>query len=463
MKRKIRINHKEHIFPFEHIVKGSNVAIYGLGENGERYIKQIEATGWCNLLCISDRDKDKAQDWDYEYKNIDDIANDNRLNYIIITITKLNVLLEVYDELLKKGADKEKIVIPYCHESTIDDLKNMLKGTTDDRLVVNFVMLGGIGDGVMETAFYSELVRMVPDIIIDIYGEPYQKYIYMDKPNVRNFYDCNVEEQKKDGYDLVLSASWGITVSFCNYAKVKAKSEELYSKIIATDEYLVSHSNSLPVRIWRAKLLKHDKFWLMGRDGIWDVKKENISVNLTHEFKSKYEELHLSKFITLNCGADMRRKTDDTQFPTKVWPKKYFEEFIIKFKAKYPDYEVIQLGDQKQEPMAGADRYLLGEDLELVKYILQGSWLHIDDEGGLVHIATALKTKCIVLFGPTPLEVLAYPQNINICTNICQGCFSYVNDWNLRCELGMREPKCMYSITPEMVMQEVDNYLSGEL
>ena len=172
MKRKTRINHKEHIFPFEYIEQGSNVAIYGLGENGERYIKQIEATGWCNLLFISDRDKSKAMDWDYEYKSISDIARDNRVNYIIISITKLNVLLDVYSEFLKAGADEKKIVIPYCHESTIDDLKNMLKGTTDDRLVVSFVMLGGIGDGVMETAFYSELVRMVPDIIIDIYGEP---------------------------------------------------------------------------------------------------------------------------------------------------------------------------------------------------------------------------------------------------------------------------------------------------
>jgi ADP-heptose:LPS heptosyltransferase len=52
--------------------------------------------------------------------------------------------------------------------------------------------------------------------------------------------------------------------------------------------------------------------------------------------------------------------------------------------------------------------------------------MHIDDEGGLVHMATALGTKCAVLFGPTPVGIFGYEQNINICADTCKECFGIV-------------------------------------
>ncbi len=455
---KNRILRNERYFPYEYIERGSNVVIYGLGELGENYISQLEITHWCNIVGISDKE-DKSADFTYTYYFPNKLASECEFDYIVIAITRFEYVKEAYDYFVQMGISAEKIVTALVREGSMEQLceKRRIK---DSKLFVKLIMQGGIGDAVMETCFYSELIRMVPDAVIDIYGPYYNKAIYERKDNVRAFYDPTIEDGPKD-YDLSMSISWGITVLDANMTKIENASRELYEKIVATDNDIKKNTNNLQKRLWQARLHGGDKFWLMGRGKIWNLSPGNISVDIDESFEQAFNELGLKKYITVNCGVDMRKIVEEWQFPTKIWPKKYFEEFIPIFKEKYPDYEVVQLGAKNQEPMMGADRHIFGKSLELTKYILMNSSIHIDDEGGLVHLATALGTKCVVLFGPTPMELLGYPQNINICTNVCQGCFCYVDDWNAYCDLGMKQPKCMYSITPEMVLMKVDEYLKS--
>ena len=79
-----------------------------------------------------------------------------------------------------------------------------------------------------------------------------------------------------------------------------------------------------------------------------------------------------------------------------------------------------------------------------------------------MHLATALGTKCIVLFGPTPMDILGYEQNINICVDACPGCFAYVNDWNANCLRDDHMPKCMMDIDAQMVFDAANAYLGGK-
>ena len=67
----------------------------------------------------------------------------------------------------------------------------------------------------------------------------------------------------------------------------------------------------------------------------------------------------------------------------------------------------------------------MGESLELVKYVLKGSLLHIDCDSGLVHLATQLGTKCVVLFGQTSVWYFGYEQNINIVSKVCNSCYFF--------------------------------------
>ena len=96
--------------------------------------------------------------------------------------------------------------------------------------------------------------------------------------------------------------------------------------------------------------------------------------------------------------------------------------------------------------------------MEIVKHILRHAIFHLDIDAGLVHLATQLGTKCIVLFGPTPVDLLGYPQNINITAGDCQGCAGLYDDL-YKCARNMDKPECMYSITPELVLEHVEKYL----
>ena len=92
--------------------------------------------------------------------------------------------------------------------------------------------------------------------------------------------------------------------------------------------------------------------------------------------------------------------------------------------------------------------------------ILRQSVLHIDIDGGLVHLATHMGTKCIVLFGPTPVSYYGYEENINLKAGNCHECYCLYPETN-RCARDMEQPECMYSITPEAVAGAACTYLSS--
>ena len=107
------------------------------------------------------------------------------------------------------------------------------------------------------------------------------------------------------------------------------------------------------------------------------------------------------------------------------------------------------------------DRHFLGCDLELTKYILANSLLHVGCEGGLIHLATALGTKCIVLFGASSVYYYGYARNINLVSEVCFPCFDIWGDAQIRfCPKTKGEPLCMLSHTPQKVFEITRNHLN---
>ena len=68
---------------------------------------------------------------------------------------------------------------------------------------------------------------------------------------------------------------------------------------------------------------------------------------------------------------------------------------------------------------------------------------HIDTEGGLVHLANAVHGRCVVLFGPTPVEFFGYPQNINLEPSGCKACWFATQNWLIECPRYTSGPECM--------------------
>ncbi len=166
-------------------------------------------------------------------------------------------------------------------------------------------------------------------------------------------------------------------------------------------------------------------------------------------------------FITINRGVD----TNYTKNSVKLWPQFYYNTLVKLLKKKYPDMILVQLGPSydRCQTFDGIDLDLIGKtNLEQVKVLLKHSLVHIDGEGGMVHLRHALKGGAsVVMFGPTSSEFFGYSENENIVGNGCgTWCEWTVNSWQEKCLRGYKNSPCMMSIIPEKVMESVEKIIS---
>lgn len=155
--------------------------------------------------------------------------------------------------------------------------------------------------------------------------------------------------------------------------------------------------------------------------------------------------------------------TDIKSTKLKSWPMEYLTEYVDLMKKHFPNIEIVQCGGGSDVKIANADRHYLDVDLELTKHILANSLLHVGCEGGLIHLATALGTKCLTIFSYTNIYYHGYKQNINLSSNhSCSSCV-YVFDHGASksCPRGYEEPPCSRSITPQQVFQKTSDYLNS--
>ena len=129
-------------------------------------------------------------------------------------------------------------------------------------------------------------------------------------------------------------------------------------------------------------------------------------------------------------------------------------------RERYPELAVVQLGVSRERcpAMEGVSVDLIGKSsIEQVKNLLKISAVHIDCEGGFVHLRHALNGgPAVVLFGPTPKRFFGYSENINIRGDGCpEPCEWKTADWQIRCVNGFEKQPCMLSISPEKVMDEI--------
>lgn len=103
-------------FPFERIPRGSRVIIYGSGPIGESYIKQIDHTGYCEIIALLDRDTDSwnLHDRKRERMECSDPSMIKRLegnyDYVVIASRGGKNMRDMKNTLLAAGVPDGRIV-----------------------------------------------------------------------------------------------------------------------------------------------------------------------------------------------------------------------------------------------------------------------------------------------------------------------------------------------------------------
>ena len=185
----------------------------------------------------------------------------------------------------------------------------------------------------------------------------------------------------------------------------------------------------------------------------WIETRLNIAIDSTATTKFNLKGV---KFITIHDGWDENTKIAG-KISTKSYPPKKWTELIRLLKQEIPCYTTVQLGGLGNgSDIEGVDLNLRGKtSLKEAVSILSESSLHIDTDSGLVHIATSLGTKCVVLFGPTNIEYCSYGENINISSGVCGNCWWATDGWMNTCPRGLQAAECMESIEPAIIIEKI--------
>ena len=156
-------------------------------------------------------------------------------------------------------------------------------------------------------------------------------------------------------------------------------------------------------------------------------------------------------YVTLHDGFDNLHGAPPGQ-ATKCWPIEHWKRLVECLRASMPDLRVVQVGGSKSRHIPGTDVDLVQRtDLHEVAWVLKHASLHIDTDSGLVHMASALHTQSVALFGPTLASYYGYPGNINLSAGACGGCWWSTPEWLAQCPRGLAQPACMAALAPEYV------------
>ena len=318
-----------------------------------------------------------------------------------------------------------------------------------EKVSIAFSLTSGLGDCVMIKKVLEALIELAPDCVVDIFyvsaaHKTFAEAFYSDIKNLNRV--LSLEEFYKENfqrYDLALwvAGSHSIILDSVNVQSLKAKAPNLLRSLIQIDTYnkkyvydLEPGGTGVALRnMLAAQILNKNCYDFLSCDGALLIRDDKVNIPLAPEFKRDFESLKLDKYITIYTDID---ETEKARPKVKTYPIKYFREYISRMKRRMPDVEIVQCGgnDVKVE---NADRHFLNVDLGLTKYILANSLLHVGYEGGLIHLATALGTKCLVLFGPSGADYFGYKQNINLVSEICRPCMYILSDSTI-CLRGRR-------------------------
>lgn len=460
-----------YLFPFEKVPYGSKIILYGFGNVGKDYYSQLAHSTYCDVVAIMDGNNKKFENTNFEGK----VCTINELSkilfdFIVVASMRPRVILEIVALLQQRGISQEKIICPdnfapiYRTECIASPASDDVPSFSQDRINIAMLLGGGFGDYIVTLKVFEILTKEVPTCRIDIAYRGNQRHfaecVYARQKNLGIIFNEKLYDVVCEKYDLAITVEHFWIIDHWNKDRVLMLAPMLCEKIeTILREYEtycgdVARDKRYGIFMRRCIFWGLNRYTALGHRGIFPVNNKRVHIVLEEWAQKAYRELQLpSNYITMNYGAGV--------IQVKIWPLEYMGRLAKLIHEKYTSIDIVQIGSNDAPHIDGMDRYVLGSDLEIVKYILKHSILHIDCEGGLVHLATQLGAKCCVLAGPTPMEYYGYEENINIVSEVCKECDDVYPTWEKKCMRGFEQPECMYSITPEVVLERTAEYLNG--
>lgn len=335
----------------------------------------------------------------------------------------------------------------------------------NDPLKIGFAFSGGLGDFLIANNYFWYFERYLGDVSkqLEFFVEPGKKNLAWELLGIHAGDDTSLPNHC--GYDFFVSIRRFPAIEWVNKKRIAQHAPKLLELVNCYEEFARKRlaifapfscgdvtANQHSVCEGKIRIQQPDIGGLLGIGTDYAA-----SIRLPSDEDAVLARLGLpERFITLNRGVDAANRSPNN---TKMWPLEYYNRLIEMIKTRFPDLTIVQLGVSvdRSPMMTGMDISLVGKtSLDELKVILKRSQLHIDGEGGMVHLRHALNGgKSVVLFGPTSRSLYGYPENLNLRSDLCSWCEWVHDEWNGVCLKTGKEAACMKALTPEMVFESM--------
>lgn len=444
--------------------------IYGAGNNC--IFSMYELCKRFEIIGIADGDASK-QGKSLFGLQIGKISDFDKDSFDIVIITP-SYSASIRDALIEEGIDGKKLI----------PLEDALADSEDgSNLSIAIIFYGGLGDYIIGKNWLYHLNEYadLSDAEIHAYfsGNTMENAgaVFFDSELITKILPINTDRPEliqKSAYSLVMRFSVFPMVQYLDGHSLSIFNKKLFSYAadlwkFGSENYNTGFFSSPDFYHTVSSLFRMfpDKKY----HAIYDVLN---NLKSPEEYHCKYsiaidEDAYLSElgletgnYITVNTGANEEYSRKPS---TRTWGHDNWVKLISILKARLKNgIKIVRMGlSSSGGDETKADLDLTGEtNVEQAKVILKNAAVHVDYEGGLVHLRYVLNGgPSVVLHGPTSVERYGYAENTPIrsmeCINACEWS---ERDWLTVCHNEEKPFGCMRSITPEMVSEQVIAVLS---
>lgn len=339
-----------------------------------------------------------------------------------------------------------------------------------DPLKVAVRVTGGIGDHIVAARFLRDLIAAVGPLALDIYSPKREiaAWIFrsLDAP-VTCFHERILWDRLRPSYAAAFYVTQFAVVytETVDWMYLSERAPKLRDVAVRLEEFrpsieaCIQHHPRLDGHLGRIA-----SFMGYGRrnflQGMANIPYGGDALPIETD-PGALEKFGLSgrAYVTIHNGFDAEF---DKAAPTSTKVYARFDDVVARLKRLYPDLLVVQVGTVTSKAIASADLNLIGATtIRELAAIIQHAHLNIDNESGIVHLASCFDVRSCVVFGPTSVDYYAYPQNINLRPPVCGDCWWVNENWMNRCAKGHEQAPCMSQRSPDSVVAALREELAA--
>ncbi|WP_093282664.1 glycosyltransferase family 9 protein [Solimonas aquatica] len=332
-------------------------------------------------------------------------------------------------------------------------------------VTVAVCVTGGLGDFLIVARLLRDLCAISSRIKIELFVPTAAPAAWAFEPvsQIKGIYSEMFFHHALPGYDcaLVINQMAFYYAEHVKYARIKQRLPQLLQLLETLgknrgpwEPYIQSHPYLDGAMAHRAVVLGENRYSLLHRLFGLNYGGHLLALRIDESVANTVKD-RFSSWITVSNGFDAAFKVRGHR-ATKCYPQSSWVRVLDIVKRQRPDVGIVQVGGKTSELIRGVDVNLIGKtSLAQAAALIKYGMLHVDNEGGLVHVAASLGRRALVLFGPTSKPYFSYEGNINLDSGFCGGCWWSTRNWMEACPREYETPVCLDRLAPEVVAEQI--------